>query len=98
VFQTHVSIISSAFGCMLQTVHLDVSTVDRVCTCCDVTHLPQPPTAAAGAAYACGKRRDGALRGCGRESEGGSTGNGVGGPRLARACSSRERPSGTSGR
>ena len=38
------------FARMLQLFHLDVSKVDsRCCACCNVSHLPQLPTAAAGA-------------------------------------------------
>jgi hypothetical protein len=48
VLQTHVSSVSSFFRRMLQKFHLDISKVDRCCTCCNVTHLPQPPAVAAG--------------------------------------------------
>jgi hypothetical protein len=43
MFHTHVLSVSSFFRRMLQKFHRDVG------TCCNVTHLPQPPAPAAGA-------------------------------------------------
>jgi hypothetical protein len=85
--------VSCIFRCMLQMFHLNVSEVDRVCTCCNVTRLPQPPAAAAGAPCMCvgtgGMERCAAV---GAGSERGSVGSDAGGPLLVLACSGRGRP------
>jgi hypothetical protein len=38
----------NGFRDMLQVFHLNVPKGDLMCTCCNVTHLSQPSTAAAG--------------------------------------------------
>jgi hypothetical protein len=58
-----------------------------------VTHLPQLLVAAAGASCMCVE--SGGMKWCAAVdvgSGGGSAGNGVGSPRLVRACSSRGHP------
>jgi hypothetical protein len=68
LFLMHVSSVSSYFRHMLQKFHLNVSKVDRMLY---MLQCNSPATAVCcscrDAVHACGKWRDGALRGCERE-------------------------------
>jgi hypothetical protein len=84
VFKMHVSSVSSIFRRILQIFYLDVSKVDWVLYYHSRLLLEHRARV---------WEADGALHGCKHKKWRGKLGSGAVSPRLARACSSRERPS-----